>query len=314
MNIVDLGGGRSINAITIHLAGNGHIIHIWEFVKEYADEMQQKRVCRLLPEVNLPGNIMISNSLPDVLRKAEVILVVVPSDKVEATIENAVPFLQRQPLVLCSKGFAANACLLSDVIGKKVSQEVYALYGPTHAEEVCKGMFSGIVLAGGKGKEKIKWIFESEKLKVELSDDIIGAQVAAALKNVLAVFIGVLDGAGLGDNAKAYIMTKGLEEIQAVGVKLGAKKETFYGLAGLGDVIVTCTSKHSRNRFVGQEVGKGRKLDDVLREMKMVAEGVNTVKEAMMLQKKVKLSLPLISGLHQILFEGKDVQEVLKKL
>ena len=157
-------------------------------------------------------------------------------------------------------------------------------------------------------------MLEGPQFKVHLSEDIVGVQVCAALKNILAVFVGVLDGAGLGDNAKAYVMTKGLEEIQQVGLKWGAKKETFYGLAGMGDMIVTCSSKHSRNRFVGEQIGKGRKLEEVLAEMKMVAEGITTVKEAIKLKEKFGLELPLITGLYDILFNGKNVEAVLEKI
>jgi len=154
----------------------------------------------------------------------------------------------------------------------------------------------------------------SDALKVDVTDDIIGVQVCAALKNVLAVFIGVLDGMKLGDNAKAYVMTKGLSEMMRVGVALGGQKETFYGLSGMGDLIVTCTSQHSRNRYVGQEVGRGRKLDDVLAEMKMVAEGVTAVKVAVKLQERLELEMPLVFGLYEILFESRDPREVLKNL
>lgn len=180
---------------------------------------------------------------------------------------------------------------------------------------MCKGVFSGIVLAGtGKYRLKLRKALRSENLNVELSTDIIGVQVGAALKNILAVFTGVIDGAGLGDNTKAYVMTKGLDEIKQVGVALGAKKPTFYGLAGMGDVIVTCTSIHSRNHYVGEQVGKGRKLDEVLAEMKMVAEGITMLKNVPLLQQKLKLKLPIMSGLHQIMVEGRSVKEVLNRL
>ena len=192
--------------------------------------------------------------------------------------------------------------------------KIFCLYGPTHAEEVCKGKFSGIVLAGGEGKESLKEVIENENLKVDLSDDLIGVQVASSLKNILAVFIGVLDGAGLGDNAIAYVITKGLEEIRQVGLKMGARSETFYGLAGIGDMIVTCSSEHSRNRFVGREVGKGKNLDEVTDEMKMIAEGITTLKGAIELKRKLQMDTPIISGLYRILFEGKKVNEVLKEI
>jgi len=278
--------------------------------------MQQKRVCRLLPGTRLPDNIFISHRLEEVLPETDLILLVVPSDKAEATVAKAKHLFAGQPIVICSKGFADGLQLLSEVVQRNVSGNVYCLYGPTHAEEVCKGMFSSIVLAGknGKEREEIQQALHSPVFNVEVSDDIIGVQLCAALKNILAVFVGVLDGKNLGDNAKAYVITKGMAEIKQLGIKLGAKEETFDGLAGIGDVIVTATSKHSRNRYVGEQVGKGRKLDDVLAEMKMVAEGVTAVKKAIGFKEKKNLHLPLIEGLYQILFDGKDVEEILKNL
>ena len=316
MLITILGGGSWGTALALHLARKSHTVRVWEFFQEQADEMQQQRYCRLLPGVKLPGNITVSHQMEKVLPGSELIIMAVPSDKVEKTMEAAsalVPALIQQPIIIASKGFASNLRLLSDVVTEKVSGEVYCLYGPTHAEEVCQGLFSGIVLAGGKGKERLRTEIESPTLKVDLSDDIIGVQVCAALKNILAILIGVLDGKGLGDNAKAFVMTKGLDEIRQVGLKWGAKTETFYGLAGLGDVIVTCTSVHSRNFHVGREIGKGRKLAVVLPEMKMVAEGVTTAKSIPELCNRFNLNLPLLMGTSAVLFEGKEMMKVLEE-
>ncbi|PIZ52097.1 glycerol-3-phosphate dehydrogenase [Candidatus Woesearchaeota archaeon CG_4_10_14_0_2_um_filter_33_13] len=318
MNITILGGGSWGTALAMHLAGNKHQIRMWEFFEEQAREMQEERTCKLLPIIKLSKNIFVTSKIEEALTNSELILLVVPSDKVEATIEKAKKWIKDQPVIICSKGFATNVRLLSDVVSKIVSGPVYCLYGPTHAEEVCKGIFSGIVLAGpeekDEEKDKLKKIIESNNLRVELSDDIIGVQISAALKNILAVFVGVTDGAGLGDNTKAYVITKGLEEIKNVGLAWGAKEETFYGLAGIGDIIVTCTSVHSRNRHVGLEVGKGRKIQEVLREMSMIAEGVITLKEAVKLKDKFNLDLPLITALNDVLFKNRSVKSILRSI
>ncbi|MFH0701744.1 MAG: NAD(P)H-dependent glycerol-3-phosphate dehydrogenase [Candidatus Woesearchaeota archaeon] len=314
--IAILGGGSWGTALAIHLAKK-HPVKVWEFVVEQAQEMQEKRVCPLLHQAHIPENVFISSKMEEVLPGCSLVLMVVPSDKVEATLENALPHLQQQsavPLLICSKGFASRNKLLSEAVQEKYSGNVYCLYGPTHAEEVCHGKFSGIVLAGGKGKQKLKKMLEDDSLRVELSNDIIGVQIAASLKNILAIMLGILAGKGEGDNARAYVLTKGLEEIKTLGLKLGAKKETFYGLAGLGDMIVTCTSVHSRNFYVGEQVGKGRKLDEVLAEMKMVAEGVTSLKSALILAEQFHLKLPIIQGVQQILYENKDVKEILKNI
>jgi len=314
MKIAILGGGSWGSALAVHLAKKRNSIKIWEFFAEQAQKMQQQRICPLLPDVKLPDNILISSNMNEVLSDCELILIVVPSDKVEPTILQAASFINQQPIIICSKGFSKNLTLLSEVVQSNVKSPVFCLYGPTHAEEVGKGLFSGIVLAGKGNKKKLKSILESDDLKVELSTDIIGVQVSSALKNLAAIFIGILDGLNLGDNAKAYVMTKCLEEIKQLGKKWGAQEKTFYGLAGIGDLIVTCTSQHSRNRYVGEQVGKGRKLDEVIAEMKMVAEGLTILKTAIHLQEKFNLNLPLITGLHQILFEGKKPEEVLRQL
>ncbi|MBI2582056.1 NAD(P)-dependent glycerol-3-phosphate dehydrogenase [Candidatus Woesearchaeota archaeon] len=316
MKFAILGGGSWGSALAITLAKNNHQVKVWEFFQEQAQEMQQKRVCKLLPNALLPDNIFISHKIEEIVSDTDVILLVVPSDKVEVTVEKAKHLFLNQPVIICSKGFGEGLQLLSEAVQKQVAGNVYCLYGPTHAEEVCQGMFSGIVLAGKAGKERqqLQESFHSPVFNVEVSDDIIGVQLCAALKNILAVFVGILDGKKLGDNAKAYVITKGLEEIKTIGLKMGAKSETFHGLAGIGDVIVTATSKHSRNRHVGEEVGKGRKLDEVLAEMKMVAEGVTAVKRAIGFKEKLGLHLPLVEGLHTILFEGKDAGEVLANL
>jgi len=316
MEIAILGGGSWGTALAVHLAKKNHSIKVWEFFAEQAKEMQENRECKLLPDAKLADNIFVSSNMEEVLLGSELVLMVVPSDKVEATVEKAREFLANQPLVICSKGFADGLKFLSEAVKDKVQGEVYCLYGPTHAEEVCKGMFTGIVLAGEDSEErqKIQEAFKSADLKVDVTEDLIGAQVCSALKNVLAVFTGVVHGKGLGDNAKAFVITKGLAEIKLIGLRLGAKEETFDGLAGLGDVIVTCTSKHSRNRYVGEQVGKGRKLDDVINEMHMVAEGITAVKKAVGFKEKLGLKLPLVQGLHDVLFDGKDVEKVLENL
>jgi len=309
-----LGGGSWGSALAVHLAKKGHSIKIWEFVEKQALEMQEKRICPLLPNAKLPGNIFISPKMEEVLPNSEIVFVVVPSDKVEITLENASKFLQHQSIIICSKGLSTQGELLSEAVKNKVKGEIYCLYGPTHAEEVCQHKFSGMVLAGKKSLTKLKKKIEGDSLRIELSKDLIGVQIAAALKNILAILIGVIDGMGLGDNTRAYVLTKGLAEIQQVGMKMGAKKETFYGLAGMGDVIVTCTSVHSRNHYVGEQVGKGRKLDEVLAEMKMVAEGITTLNHAIKLESKYKLKLPLINGLHQILYGNQKPEEILKTI
>lgn len=313
MNITILGGGSWGTALAIHLAKKNHQIKIWEFVEQQAKEMQEKRFCRLLPEAKLSENIFVSSQIKEVF-PGDLVLLVVPSEHAEKTIEQAKQYLENQPLIICSKGFAAGPRLLTEVISKIVGNPLYCLYGPTHAEEVCKGLFSGIVLAGGNGKEELKKQLESPDFKIDLSDDLIGVQAASALKNILAIFIGALEGLNLGDNAKAFFIVKGLEEIRQIGLAWGGKEETFHGLAGIGDIIVTCMSKHSRNRHVGEQLGRGRKLPEILAEMSMVAEGINTIKQAIILKERFKLELPLVSSLHKVLFLEENINALIRNI
>ena len=190
MKFAILGGGSWGSALAITLAKNNNSVKVWEFFPEQAQEMQEKRVCKLLPDATLPDNIFISHKIEEVLFDTEAVLLVVPSDKVEATIGNAKHLFSDQPVIICSKGFGEGLQLLSESVQKQVGGNAYCLYGPTHAEEVCHGMFSGIVLAGKEGKERqlLQEAFHSPVFNVEVSDDIIGVQLCAALKNILAVF------------------------------------------------------------------------------------------------------------------------------
>jgi len=314
MNIAVLGGGSWGTALALHLARKNYSVNVWEFFTEQASKMQNERTCPFLPGTLLPNNIFISSNMKEVLNGSELVLLVVPSDKVKSTMNQAKDFLTDQSIIICSKGFDNNLNLLSDIVKEQVNGEVYCLYGPTHAEEVSKDMFSGIVLAGGNGKEEIKEVFQSENFKVDLSNDLIGVQVSSSLKNILALLIGALDGAGLGDNAVAYVITKGLNEIAQVGIAFGAQKDTFYGLAGMGDVIVTCSSEHSRNRHVGKQIGSGRGLQEVLEEMKMIAEGVTIAESIPLIKEKFDLEIPLLTGTYEILFQGKKLEDLFKVL
>jgi glycerol-3-phosphate dehydrogenase (NAD(P)+) len=313
MRIAILGGGSWGTALAVHLSKK-HDVKVWEFFEDRAKEMQKKRKNSFLKGVILPKNILVSSVLGEVVLDCELVLVVVPSDKVEVTIKKAGKLLNRQSVIICSKGFASKLRLLSEVVKENVAGKVYCLYGPTHAEEVSKGMFAGMVLAGGSGKELLVREIERKNLKVELSNDIIGVQVAASLKNVMAILVGMINGAGLGDNATAYTLTKGLAEIKEVGLKMGAKKDTFYGLAGLGDLIVTCGSKHSRNRHLGWEMGQGKKFSNVLSGMKMVTEGVNAAKRIPLLEKKFGLKLPVLSSVNNILFKNKKLKNLIERM
>jgi glycerol-3-phosphate dehydrogenase (NAD(P)+) len=313
MKFAILGGGSWGLALAAHLVPR-HSIKMWEFFPDKALEMQTTRKSIYLTDATIDPAIEISSDLEYVLAASEIVLVVVPSDKVASTLERCKNVLQKQTIIICSKGFTPELQLLSVAARQFVQGEIYCLYGPTIADEVYKNQFTGMVLAGEHKNFELEEALEDKDLQIELSDDIIGVQIAAALKNILAIYIGMLDGMGLGENAKAYVITKGLKEIIDLGLKFGAKEATFYGLAGIGDIITTCFSEKSRNRSFGENIGKGKKLTEVLSEMNNVVEGLAALKAVHQISNEKSVTMPLIEGLYKIVFEGNDPLALLHNL
>lgn len=241
---------------------------------------------------------------------SDIIFVATPSFRVREALVSHREYIKEQKIVICSKGFSEDGDLLSNVLEKEFpNNSVYFLYGPTLAEELAKGNFSAMVLAGVGDKDLLKKEIESDNLKIELSDDFIGAQVGATMKNVVTIFVGIAEGASLGQNTQAYIFTKGLEEIKKLGVALGANPCTFIGLTCLGDLTL-----HSRNRRIGVEIGKGRNVDEVVLEVKHTQEGLNTIKNSRKISEKIGIELPFVEILNSIIFEGLSVEEGIKKI
>lgn len=245
----------------------------------------------------------------DKIENPQIIFVCVPSYAVVSALLKEKDKIADQKIIICSKGFASEKKLLSEALKEKFKNEIFFLYGPTIAEELEKGELSAMVLAGGEGKEKLKKQIESETLRIELSDDIIGAQVGAALKNVATIFVGIAEGAGYGENTQAYIFTKGVQEIQKIGVALGAEQNTFFGLTCVGDLTL-----HSRNRYLGIELGKGRNLDDIILEMHYIPEGINALKNAKAMTERLGIDTPLIRLLYSIIFGNYSIQDAIKEI
>ena len=205
--------------------------------------------------------------------------------------------------------------IIADVLNVSLTQ-IVSLSGPSHAEEVSRSDPAALVAGSSSltSAEQVQNLFNSETLRIYSSDDIIGVELGGALKNVIALCAGIVDGAEFGDNTKAALITRGLAEITRLGVALGARTETFSGLSGLGDLIVTCTSRHSRNRYVGEQIGRGRKLQEIIDEMSMVAEGVTTTESAFELSRSTGVEMPIVEQVHQILFEGKETRQAITDL
>lgn len=304
-----LGGGSFGTALAIHLEPRIPV-KVWEFMPEQVRVMKETRFCPLLPKARIPHSIHISNDLGDVLPKARFILIAVPSHVVVKTIEKAIPLIEKDAIVvLCSKGMDKETrSFLSEEIQQRWKGQFAVLCGPTHAEEVSEQKQTIAVVASKdpKVRSAVSKIFSSPHFHLEESDDVIGVQLCSSLKNIYAIWMGVLDGMNSGDNTKAMLSTFALREMKSIALSLGARPETIDGPAGVGDFIVTCLSRHSRNRFLGEQLGKGINLKDALAGMRMIAEGVTSHEIMSELLGEKHIRAPFIEGLSAILKgEGK---------
>ncbi len=322
MNITILGAGSWGTTLALILNENKHTVTCWSFDKNDIDLIRTSgENKKFLPGVPIPESIIFTNNLKGSIDKAEVVVVAVPSHAVRSVMESF-DLENRQDLIWVNvaKGIENNSLLrVSEVIsevGGIPEDKLAVLFGPTHAEEVSRKIPTAIVAASAdRGTATlVQDLFMTGYFRVYANLDIIGVELGGALKNIIAVAAGICDGAGFGDNTKAALITRGLVEINKMGVKLGANPDTFAGLSGMGDLIVTCTSKHSRNRYVGEQIGKGRKLQAVLDEMVMVAEGVKTTASAYELSKRENIEMPITKQVYLSLFEDKPPVEAMKDL
>jgi glycerol-3-phosphate dehydrogenase (NAD(P)+) len=323
MRVAVLGAGGWGTALSILLHDNGLPVTLWAYREDYANELCSTREnTTYLHGVSIPREIKITTDIEAAAANAEVIVASIPSQFLRQQLETIGDVDFRNKLFInTAKGIEASTfCTMSEVVQstlKKCPRENYAvLSGPSHAEEVSRKMPTAIVAASHhrKSAEQVQKIFMNAYFRVYLNRDVDGVELAGALKNVIALAAGMSDGAGYGDNTKAALMTRGMVEITRLGETLGAHHKTFSGLAGMGDLIVTCMSRYSRNRFVGEQVASGRKLDEVLDEMKMVAEGVPTTKAANKLAEKFNVEMPIMEQVYNVLFKGKDPQKAVHEL
>ncbi len=315
MKISVLGAGGWGTTLGILLHYNGHDVTLWEYRKSYANKLNKKREnIDLLPGIKIPKEINITNKLEDSTTEQHIIVLAVPSQFLRGAVKK-IKFqnIKETILVSVAKGIEKNTLLtmsqmLQDVHPSLEDEQIGVLSGPSHAEEVAK-MIPTTVTAASTSLDTAKSIqaaFMTSYFRVYSSTDILGVELGGALKNVIAIGAGIIDGAKFGDNTKAAIMTRGVAEISRLGLAMGARPETFAGLSGMGDLIVTCMSRHSRNRYVGEQIGAGKKLKQVLKSMEMVAEGVETSRSASQLAKKYDVETPITNEVYKILFEDKD--------
>ncbi len=312
-------GGWGIAAAKL-LAENGNDVVLWSFLEEEAALLKKERGNeKLLKGIKIPEDVEITTQLSCAAEK-DLIVMVTPSFGVRSTALKLKEYANKaKAIVLLTKGFDADAgyCLLSDTVESVIDNiPVVALTGPSHAEEVARRIPTA-VLAASKDKdaaELVQEVFSNDYFRVYTSPDIVSAELGGAMKNIMALAVGISDGAGFGDNTKAMIMTRGISEMSRLGSLLGGKAHTFAGLSGVGDLIVTCISEHSRNRRAGLLIGKGMIPSDALKEVGAVVEGYYATKAVHELVKDMSIDLPICTGMYNLLFENKSLNEVFKDL
>lgn len=315
-----LGAGSWGTALSIVLGNNGHKVTLWSALKEEVELLKNNREhTEKLPGSKLPDNVVISSDLESTCQEKEILVFAVASPYVRSTAKQAKPFIKKgQIIVNVAKGIEETTLdTLSEILEEELLEtDIAVLSGPSHAEEVSKGIPTTVVVGAATEKTAIiiQDVFMNERFRVYTSPDIIGIELGGSLKNVIALAAGIVDGLGFGDNTKAALMTRGIAEMSRLGVAMGGKLETFAGLSGVGDLIVTCTSKHSRNRQAGYLIGKGATMKEAMDEVKQVVEGVYSAKAALALAKKYQISMPIVEQINCVLFENKSASQAVSDL
>lgn len=307
-NIAIIGSGTWGVALAIHLSRMGNKIKIWSFSEEEANTLNTERKCKFLPEAVIDENITCYTDMKTVIDGSDIILHVTPSKFVRETIKKYEKYVTNQPVIMCSKGFEADTlCTLSQVIEQEMPNVKYGIFsGPSHAEEVSLGIPTAIVIASKdvEIQDMVQQLFMNEKMRVYTSDDVTGVELGGALKNIIAFCAGIATEINLGDNTFAALVSRGLVEITRLGMAMGGRHDTFYGLSGLGDLIVTCMSEHSRNRRAGRLIGKGYTIEEAKKEIGMVIESIDNIEVAYKLSKKYNIEMPIVNAVYDILYNG----------
>ncbi len=318
-----IGGGSFGTAMALHLARKDYPVTIWAHDKDVADTMQRTRENKTyLPGVMLPENLRATHSLEEATRGMHLVLQVNPSHATRGVMTQAARTLEPDTIIVnCTKGLENETLktmseLLSEILPQTNRRRLAYLSGPSFAREVALGAPTAVTIAAriADVARFCQDVFTTDRFRVYTTDDIVGAELASALKNVIAVAAGISDGLGFGHNTRAALITRGVAEILRLGKKMGANEMTFLGLSGMGDLVLTCTGDLSRNRQVGIQLGQGKKLTDILSHMKMVAEGVNTAKAAWALAQKHKVDMPITEQIYRVIFEDKDPRAAVNDL
>ena len=317
-NVAIIGSGSWGTALAVCLANNGNNVKIWSFCEEEKDLINNKKQCKFLPGVVIPNNVECMTDFEKVIDGADFILHVTPSKFTRSTFKQYKQYVGDKPVIICSKGFEKETLqTLDDVIKDELpSAKIGVLTGPSHAEEVAISIPTVLVIASEHEEilPLIQDTFMSKNMRIYTSTDVKGLELGGALKNIIAFCAGVAAGIGLGDNSFAALITRGLGEISRLGVKLGGKQETFYGLSGLGDLIVTCLSEHSRNRRAGKLIGQGKTLEETRKEVGMTIESIDNIDVAYELGKRNNIYMPIIETVYDVIYNGLDPKKAVEDL
>ncbi|MCX7699153.1 MAG: NAD(P)H-dependent glycerol-3-phosphate dehydrogenase [Candidatus Goldbacteria bacterium] len=320
MNVSVIGAGGWGTTLSLILNERHNNVILFEYFKDYAEQLLQRREnYKFLKGIKIPRDILITNDLKLAIESSEIIVLAVPSHFMRNVLLKINKFNCRRKLFISvTKGIEQRSLLTMSRVIKEIIKDVdiAVLSGPSLAAEVARKVPTTVVAASEDISiaKIVQSIFFTNYFRVYTNEDVLGVEIGGALKNVIAIAAGILDGLGIGDNTKAGLITRGLAEIRRLGVKMGAKDETFFGLSGLGDLVVTCSSKLSRNRMVGEELGKGKKIKEILKNMEMVAEGVKTTLSAYRLSKKYKVEMPITEEVYNVLYKNKSIYESMADL
>lgn len=308
-----IGSGSWGVALAIHLAKQGNKIKMWSFSEEEKDLINNEKKCKFLPDAKIPEGIICTNSYKEAIEGTDFIIHVTPSKFTRNIVKEYKQYVTNQPIVICSKGFEKDSLMtLDEVIQEEIPKaKIAVLSGPSHAEEVSVAVPTALVVAS-KYDALLKLVqdtFMCDKMRIYTSKDVKGVELGGALKNIIAFCAGVAAGIGLGDNTFAALITRGLAELSRLGVALGGQKETLYGLSGLGDLIVTCLSEHSRNRRAGKLIGQGKSLEETKKEVGMTIESIDNIEVAYELGKIHGIEMPIVEAVYGILYKGLKPEE-----
>ena len=317
-NICIIGSGSWGVALGIHLAKMGNNIKIWSYKQEEADLINNEKKCMFLPNVNIPSNIICVTDFESAIKDSEMILIVTPSKAVRETVSKFKKYVTNQQIIICSKGFEKGTLYtLNEVVEEELpNAKIGGLSGPSHAEEVSIGVPTALVIASKHQDvlDNVQNTFMNEALRIYTSDDIKGAELGGALKNIIAFCAGTITGLNLGDNTFAALLTRGLSEMAKLSVKMGGNPKTIYGLTGLGDLIVTCLSNHSRNRRAGILIGQGKTIEEAKAEIGMTIEAIDNIEIAYQLSKKYNVEMPIVNSIYNILYNNLEPKVAVMQL